>query len=200
MRVNIYYKIFQIMNCYDNIIYDPLIDNSFNTYEKYNSNDTFFTFIAENIKICPDIFDSKNSAVPETTSVPKTKSVPKTTTVPETTTEPETTTVPETTTEPKITDNNTIIVNNYIKKCFRIIVLKCHPDKNKIDTDSNITFIKCREYYEEKLLIGLLYICHIYNITPPSMKINMELETEDISNIIMKRILKEIRVIQSKLL
>jgi len=42
MRVNIYYKIFQIMNCYDNIIYDPLniINSSFNTYEKYNSNDT----------------------------------------------------------------------------------------------------------------------------------------------------------------
>ena len=101
---------------------------------------------------------------------------------------------------PEITDNDTNIVNNYIKKCFRIIVLKCHPDKNKTDADSNITFIKCREYYEQKLLIGLLYICHIYNITPPSMKINMEIKTEDISSIIMKHILKEIRIIQSKIL
>ena len=177
MRVNIYYKIFQIMKCYDNIIYDPLniIDSSFNTYEKYNSNDTFFTFVAENIKVCPDIFSSN---IPE--SVPES--------VPESQIEP--------TTVQEITDNDINIVNNYIKKCFRIIVLKCHPDKNKTDTDSNITFIKCREYYEQKLLIGLLYICHIYNITPPSM----EIKTEDISSIIMKHILKEIRIIQAKIL
>ena len=78
--------------------------------------------------------------------------------------------------------------------------MKCHPDKNKTHADSNITFIKCREYYEQKLLIGLLYICHIYKIPPPSMISNMEIKTEDNSNIIMKRILKEISVIQSKLL
>ena len=92
------------------------------------------------------------------------------------------------------------IINAYIKKCYKVIVLKCHPDKNKLQTNLHANFIKCREYYDEHLLIGLLYIFYIYKLSPPSpLNISMPVVPDEKCNIIIDRILREIRVIQCKL-
>ena len=76
------------------------------------------------------------------------------------------------------TDN---IINDFIKKIYKKIILKCHPDKN----GDKVIFIKCQEYYEQKLLIGLLYIGYIMNHPFPY-----------INDIIINKILIEIRIVQ----
>jgi hypothetical protein len=94
------------------------------------------------------------------------------------------------------------IVHKYIKKCYKIIVLKCHPDKIKNETlfDKTKIFIKCKDYYDNQLLIGLLYIFYIYNITPPAPLItSMAVSQDDEYNMLMDQIIHEIRVIQEKL-
>jgi hypothetical protein len=78
-------------------------------------------------------------------------------------------------------DQNKLIINTFIKKIYKKIILKCHPDKNG---DNNL-FIKCKEYYEQKFLIGILYIAYIIKYSLPS-----------IDNIIINQILIEIRIIQ----
>lgn len=79
----------------------------------------------------------------------------------------------------QIEKDNTI--NDFIKKLYKKIILKCHPDKN----GDKIIFIKCQEYYEQKLLIGLLYIAYIMNYPFPY-----------INDIIINKILIEIRIVQ----
>ena len=79
-------------------------------------------------------------------------------------------------------------INNrktFIKKLYKKLVLKCHPDKNGNDK----IFIKCKEYYETNFLIGLLYICHL---------INSDLLPE-LNEIILKEIFSEIKIIQEKI-
>ena len=76
------------------------------------------------------------------------------------------------------TDN---IINDFIKKIYKKIILKCHPDKN----GDKVIFIKCQEYYEQKLLIGLLYIGYIMDHPFPY-----------INDIIINKILIEIRIVQ----
>ena len=79
-------------------------------------------------------------------------------------------------------------INNrkiFIKKLYKKLVLKCHPDKNGNDK----IFIKCKEYYETNFLIGLLYICHL---------INSDLLLE-LNEIILKEIFSEIKIIQEKI-
>jgi hypothetical protein len=77
------------------------------------------------------------------------------------------------------------IINNYIKKIYKKIILKCHPDKN----GDKLLFIKCKEYYENKLLIGILYIGY-------KIKYNLP----ELNQFIIKHILFEIRVIQEKII
>jgi hypothetical protein len=73
----------------------------------------------------------------------------------------------------------------FIKKLYKKLVLKCHPDKNGNDK----IFIKCKEYYETNFLIGLLYICEL---------INSDLLPE-LNEIILKEIFSEIKIIQEKI-
>ena len=75
--------------------------------------------------------------------------------------------------------------NTFFKECYKKIILKSHPDKKG---DSKY-FIKCKTYYEENLLIGLLYLCHILNIKIP-----------DFNPKIIEKILVEIRIIQDKII
>jgi hypothetical protein len=76
-------------------------------------------------------------------------------------------------------------INIYIKKIYKKLVLRCHPDKNG---DEKL-FIKCQEYYENKFLIGLLYI---------NYKLKIEMPT--LNQKIINQILFEIRVIQEKII
>jgi hypothetical protein len=92
------------------------------------------------------------------------------------------------------------IVKKYIKKCYKLIVLKCHPDKNTAQANSSALFIKCKDYYNEQLLIGLLYIFYLYKINPPHpLDISTPVVPDDHCNVLIDRILREIRVIQDKL-
>ena len=77
------------------------------------------------------------------------------------------------------------IINNFLKKIYKKIILKCHPDKN----GNTELFLKCKEYYENNFLIGILYIAFILNYQLP-----------ELNEIIIKKILLEIRVIQEKII
>jgi len=81
-------------------------------------------------------------------------------------------------------DTENIVLKKYYKKMYKKIVLVCHPDKNG---DKNM-FIKCQKYYEDKSLIGLLYISYKLQIKP-----------ELLTDIIIKKIFEEIRIIQEKI-
>ena len=77
------------------------------------------------------------------------------------------------------------IIQDFIKKIYKKIILKCHPDKK----GNEKLFIKCREYYENKFLIGILYIGFLVNYQLP-----------ELNQIIVNHILFEIRVIQEKII
>jgi hypothetical protein len=85
----------------------------------------------------------------------------------------------------KNNDNNSLIIKEYIKKLYKKIVLLCHPDKNG---DKEL-FIKCQEYYNNNLLIGLLYIGYKIKINLPPI----------LNKIIIEHIFIEIRIIQEKI-
>ena len=175
---NIFYKIFEIMDHYENIL-----DNS--SYEgdnKYTEGDDFFSFLFKNMKkqeVAPEK-EQNTEQIPdkEPQSVPNNK--------------------PDSEPESKIDTNP--IINAYIKKCYKKIVLKCHPDKNKSTHNADKLFIKCHDYYDNLFLIGLLYIFYLYKILPPA-PLNNTSPTEPVenSNILIERIFKEIRLIQDKL-
>ena len=88
----------------------------------------------------------------------------------------------------KIDNNETDedkFINDFIKKIYKKIILKCHPDKNG-DKD---LFLKCKEYYDDRFLIGILYIGY---------KIKFKLPL--LNQIIIDKILFEIRIIQEKII
>ena len=85
--------------------------------------------------------------------------------------------------ENKLNDNDIIL--EFIKKIYKKIIIKCHPDKGG---DKKL-FLKCQEYYENKFIIGILYIGYI-------IKFKLPLLDEKI----IKQILFEIRVIQQKII
>lgn len=94
------------------------------------------------------------------------------------------------------------IIKKYIRKCYKVIVLKCHPDKNKSEESnkSNKQFQKCQEYYDSELLIGLLYVFYLYKLKPPApLNIATPTVPDEDCSIIIDRIIREIRVIQDKL-
>ena len=177
---NIFHKIFEIMDHYENI----LDNSSYEGDDKYTEKDDFFAFLFKNMK--------KQEAAPE--KEPETNNEEK----PETNDEEKPEKEPDSEPEPEIDTNP--VIKSYIKKCYRKIVLKCHPDKNKSIHNADKLFIKCHDYYDNNFLIGLLYVFYLYKILPPSPLNNTSpIEPDENSSILVDRIFKEIRLIQDKL-
>ena len=177
---NIFHKIFEIMDHYENI----LDNSSYEGDDKYTEKDDFFAFLFKNMK--------KQEAAPE--KEPETNNEEK----PETNDEEKPEKEPDSEPEPEIDTNP--VIKSYIKKCYRKIVLKCHPDKNKSIHNADKLFIKCHNYYDNGFLIGLLYIFYLYKILPPSPLNNTSpTELDDNSSILVDQIFKEIRMVQDKL-
>lgn len=197
--INIFYKIFQIMDHYENILdnqayhgnkYKP--DESFN---EYMSADEFFSFITKQIPI------QKKEGAPapaDAAAPPSDEKPPADAAAPDDAADPFATESHAADAAPK-TDEDAII-KKYIKKCYKIIVLKCHPDKNTSNANSSALFIKCKDYYNEQLLIGLLYVFYLYKLHPP-YPLNMDMASvpDDEGDILISRIMREIRIIQYKL-
>jgi len=175
---NIFYKIFEIMNHYENI----LDNSSYEGDDKYTKGDDFFAFLFKNMK--------KQEAAPEKEQNTEQNTDKDPEPVPDKESDPEP--------EPEVDANP--IIKSYIKKCYKKIVLKCHPDKNKSTHNADKLFIKCHDYYDNGFLIGLLYIFYLYKLLPPAPLNNTSpTEPDDNSSILIDRIFKEIRMIQDKL-
>ena len=175
---NIFYKIFEIMDHYENI----LDNSSYEGDDKYTEGDDFFAFLFKNMK--------KQEAPPQ--KEPDTEQKP----------DKEPDPVPDkeipSENEPEVDKNP--VIKAYIRKCYKKIVLKCHPDKNKSTHNAENIFIKCHDYYDNEFLIGLLYIFYLYKILPPAPLNNTSpTEPDEDSAILIDRIFKEIRLIQDKL-
>ena len=175
---NIFYKIFEIMNHYENI----LDNSSYEGDDKYTKGDDFFAFLFKNMKKQEAAHEKADNTEQNPEKVPEP--------VPDKESDPEP--------EPEVDINP--IIKSYIKKCYRKIVLKCHPDKNKSTHNADKLFIKCHDYYDNEFLIGLLYIFYLYKILPPAPLNNTSpTEPDENSEILIDRIFKEIRMIQDKL-
>jgi len=175
---NIFYKIFEIMDHYENILDNNLYEGD----NKYTEGDDFFAFLFKNMK--------KQEAAPEKEQNTEQNTEKEPEPLPDKESDPES--------EPEVDVN--LIIKSYIKKCYRKIVLKCHPDKNKSTHNADKLFIKCHEYYDNGFLIGLLYIFYLYKLLPPAPLNNTSpTEPDDDSSILIDRIFKEIRIIQDKL-
>jgi hypothetical protein len=206
--INIFYKIFQIMDHYETVLDNySYKGNKYKPDEKFNdfmNADDFFSFIAKQVPVnkapkrqpvsgnAPtdddDDFFSAGAPPP-----PSAEDKPPADQDPFASEENASDAVPKT--------DEDAIVKKYIKKCYRFIVLKCHPDKNTDMANSSALFIKCKDYYNEQLLIGLLYIFYLYKIKPPHpLDISTPVVPDDDCNILIDRILREIRVIQDKLM
>jgi hypothetical protein len=175
---NIFYKIFEIMDHYENI----LDNSSYEGDDKYTEGDDFFSFLFKNMK--------KQEAAPEKEQNTEQNTDKEPEPIPDK--------EPDTDKEPEVDANP--IIKAYIKKCYKKIVLKCHPDKNKSTHNADKLFIKCHDYYDNEFLIGLLYIFYLYKILPPAPLNNTSpTEPDENSEILIDRIFKEIRMIQDKL-
>jgi hypothetical protein len=204
MESNIFHKIFEIMNCYENLLNNHSQCNNKNKSTDVSNNfmhkeDNFFTFIFKNIHIHKNNQDNKIN-IENTNNINDTNNIIKNTinnindNTSNNTTENTTENMNDNKNYNININNNDIpiekdeIIKSYIKKCYKRIVLKCHPDKNN-NPEDNKYFIKCQEYYNNYFLIGLLYIFYLYKLEPPLL-----------CNIIINRILCEIRIIQEKIL
>jgi len=175
---NIFYKIFEIMDHYENI----LDNSSYEGDDKYTEGDDFFSFLFKNMKKQEAAPEKEQNAEQNTDKEP----------------EPVPDKEPDADKEPEVDANP--IIKAYIKKCYKKIVLKCHPDKNKSTHNADKLFIKCHDYYDNEFLIGLLYIFYLYKLLPPAPLNNTSpTEPDDNSSILIDRIFKEIRMIQDKL-
>lgn len=194
------------MDHYENILeeisyngekYKP--DNKFN---EFMNSDEFFAEIFKNVPVnkkpVPEEGGGGNTQEPVNQEEEKEEKDP----LPE---PPEKELTPEPVpTEPEEdkTSGRERIIKKYIRKCYKVIVLKCHPDKNKSEESnkSNKQFQKCQEYYDSELLIGLLYVFYLYKLKPPApLNIATPTVPDMDCSIIIDRIIREIRVIQDKL-
>ena len=199
MESNIFHKIFEIMNCYENLLNNHSKCNNKNKSTDFSNNfmkneDNFFTFIFKNIHIYKNNQEDKNT-IENTNNTNNTNNSDNN----HTDNSYNTYNTDNTDNNKNMNDIKNLndidvpiekdeIIKSYMKKCYKKIVLKCHPDKNN-NPEDNKYFIKCQEYYDNCFLIGLLYIFYLYKLEPPLL-----------SDVIINRILCEIRIIQEKIL
>jgi len=196
---NIFYKIFQIMNHYENVL-----ENITYKGEKYKPDDTFNDFMNADeffSSIFKEVPIKKKEQPPDSHPNENDDSQDKPANDNEAPSDNQSTGEDELPPdESKPLSKQEQIITKYIKKCYRIIVLKCHPDKNKSHENGSELFMKCQQYYECDFLIGILYVFYLYKLKPPPPLVN---NTQDVPDddytTIVNRILLEIRVIQDKL-
>ena len=184
-NINIFKKIFEIMDHFESI------SNNLPNEKKYKDDDDFFNFIFQNVK---EINPNKNSE-----SNPECKIESCTESNNESNNESNTESCTESTNKSELNIENQKIVKNYIRKCYKKIVLKCHPDKNKLLKDNKL-FVLVQNYYDNELLIGILYIYYIANINPPEPLNNVDPNNiNKLQEIIIEHIFKEIYIVQKKI-
>ena len=63
-------------------------------------------------------------------------------------------------------DKNKKIFNSYLKKFYKKLILKTHPDKNKKNSHY---FVDIQYFYEKKIIIGLIYYYIKLKLPKPEM-------------------------------
>lgn len=194
--IDIFYKVYQIMDHYESILDNQSYnDNKYKPTEAsdlFTNSDSFFSSIFKNVTLNKPVEPQKDQDGEE---VDKDKANEADEMKDEITPDKLPSEIEPTTERGKI-------VQKYIKKCYKILILRCHPDKHLDETDFDKTqlFIRCKEYYDNQLLIGLLYIFYIYKLSPPAPLISTEPMSSDTEyNMLLDQIIHEIRVIQDKL-
>ena len=196
--IDIFYKIFQIMDHYENILdkhsYNGNKYKPTEASDLFTNNDTFFSSIFKNVELNKPVETKKDQDSKEEGNKDKSAEANKD--------KPEEANKDKLPSEIEPTTDHGKTVKKYIKKCYKILILRCHPDKHLDETDFDKTkiFIRCKEYYDNQLLIGLLYIFYIYNLSPPSPLITTAPTSSDTEyNILLNQVIYEIRVMQDKL-
>jgi hypothetical protein len=225
MKLNIYKKIFEIMEKYENMLISKnnkniLYKNNDNLSNDFN-NDDFFKFIFKNIKIeKSEHCETINPVKTDENNIISKDNLNPTKTFPniqinnehyyENFLEKRLTGLTEDCKNKTNNNDSKLILYNqkinsinihknnnevidFIKKIYKKIILKCHPDKNG---DKEI-FIKCQKYYEDKFLIGLLYL--FYKLEISTKHFNEITFPYELTNKIIKAIFIEIRIIQEKI-
>ena len=183
MNINIFDKIYEIMLEYENLLNysndksNIIKDNNINININI-TNDEFFNYIYKNIKINHNKININNS-LDNQLSIKIKDNILKDDILKDDILKDDI--LKNDIVKDQINNDNKLIIDKFIKKIYKKIILKCHPDKNG---DNNL-FIKCQEYYEKKFIIGLIYISYIIKYSIPF-----------IDNIIINEILIEIRIIQ----
>ena len=197
-HLHIFSKIYELMDHFESLCHESVPSE-----KKYKEDDDFFAFIFQNVK---EVDPQKQPHKKETNTTPTNPTTSTTIKEEESKTNEQSQTNSNLNNEPANAsttlpeESEESIVNKYIKKGYKKIVLKCHPDKNKKSQDASSIFVRCQEYYDNSLLIGLLYIFYLYNMRPPE-----PLNTLDPNNInnktnaLLNRIAKEIYIIQKKI-
>ena len=196
--INIFYKVYQIMDHYETILDNQSYNgNKYKPNEAsdlFTNNDSFFSSIFKNVtlnkpdesKKDPDGKENVDKEISDEDEKEGQDEIPQ----------------DKLPSEIEPTTERGKTVQKYIKKCYKKLILRCHPDKNLDETNFDKTqlFIRCKEYYDNQLLIGLLYIFYIYKLSPPGPLIATEPMSSDTEyNMLLDQIIHEIRVIQDKL-
>ena len=172
MSINIFEEINNILNQYENI--DNLNIEDIDINKLYSQN-TFLDTIYRNIEITVSdnsnytIFDNNNNNNNNNNNIEINNEIP----------------IYDNESDIKIPKiDNDKIIEDFIRRYYKKIVIVSHPDKTD-DIYKNKLFIKTKEYYENRLLIGIMKICY-----------NLNIMIDDIDDIIVNRIYLEIRYIQ----
>ncbi len=197
-HIHIFTKIYELMDHFENLCHESVPSE-----KKYKEDDDFFAFIFQNVKeVDPQKQPEKQPEKEETNPTPTNPTIKEE----ESESNEQSQTNSNLNNEPASAstklqeESDESIVNKYIKKCYKKIVLKCHPDKNKKSQGASTIFVRCQEYYDNRLLIGILYIFYLYSIKPPE-PLNA-LDPNNINNktnALLNRIAKEIYIIKKKI-
>jgi hypothetical protein len=204
--IDIFYKIYQIMDHYETILDNQSYNgNKYKPTEAsdlFTNNDSFFSSIFKNVTLNKPVEPKKDQDDKENADKEISDEAEKDKPDEAEKERPEHVTQDKLPREIKPTTEHGKTVQKYIKKCYKILILRCHPDKHLDETNFDKTqiFIRCKEYYDNQLLIGLLYIFYLYKLSPPPPLITTSPMSSDVEyNMLLDQIIHEIRVIQDKL-